>query len=62
MNRLLIALLGWLSIFAGHEMRGQNCPVLRNIPQVTCLHTENGLDSLQFLGKHEKFDTLYIYI
>ena len=62
MNRLLIALLGWLSIFAGHKMRGQNCPVLRNIPQVTCLHTENGLDSLQFPGKHEKFDTLYIYI
>ena len=61
-NRLLIVVLSWLSLFCGHMARGQHRPVLRDVPQVACLHTENGLDSLQFPGRHEQFDTLYIFI
>lgn len=62
MKGRLIIMFCWLYLLCVCAAWGQNKPRMRDIPQVSCLHTEGGLDSLQFPGGHERFYTLYIYI
>ena len=62
MKERLIILFCGLHLLCVCEAWGQKEPRMSNIPQVSCLHTDGGLDSLQFPGGHNQFYTLYIYI
>lgn len=51
-----------LALLIHKESGAQMLPSLKELPELKCLHTDNGGDSLQFPGTHARFDSLYIHL
>lgn len=48
-----------LFVLVSKNLLGQVLPDIKELPELKCLHTDAGNDSLQFPGTHERFDSLY---
>lgn len=59
MKKILLLILILLA-FSHKGLWAQGNPTLKELPELKCLHTEDGGDSLQFPGSHERFDSLYL--